>query len=103
MNSTDKTSPGTRFRQALQEESPLQIMGALNAYSAMMAEAVGYRALYLSGAGVANASFGLPDLGLTTLTEVLEELRRMTDACDVPVLVDVDTGFGGAFTISRMV
>lgn len=96
-------SAGKRFRGALKEESPLQIMGAINAYTAMMAERVGYRALYLAGAGVANASYGLPDLGITNLTDVLTDLRRVTDATSLPVLVDVDTGFGGAFTIARLV
>lgn len=96
-------SAGAKFRQALKEESPLQVMGAVNAYTAMMAERVGYKALYLAGAGVANASYGLPDLGITNLTDVLTDLRRVTDAVDLPVLVDVDTGFGGAFTIARLV
>lgn len=95
-------SAGARFRKALQEENPLQITGAINAYTAMMAERVGYKALYLAGAGVANASYGLPDLGITNLTDVLTDLRRITDATDLPVLVDVDTGFGGAFTIARL-
>jgi len=101
MHSTP-TTPGARFRAALQEESPLQIVGAINPYTAMMAKTLGYRALYLAGAGVANYSHGLPDLGITTLNDVLGDLRRVTDACDLPVLVDVDTGFGGAFTIARM-
>jgi methylisocitrate lyase len=96
-------SAGAKFRKALNEESPLQVMGAVNAYAAMMAERVGYKALYLAGAGVANASYGLPDLGITNLTDVLTDLRRVTDATDLPVLVDVDTGFGGAFTIARLV
>ncbi|GAA5071503.1 methylisocitrate lyase [Roseibacterium beibuensis] len=101
--SANAASAGARFRQALNEESPLQVMGAINAYTAMMAERVGYKALYLAGAGVANASYGLPDLGVTNLTDVLTDLRRVTDATDLPVLVDVDTGFGGAFTIARLV
>ncbi|WP_289044211.1 methylisocitrate lyase [uncultured Aliiroseovarius sp.] len=96
-------SAGAKFRKALEEESPLQVMGAVNAYTAMMAERVGYKALYLAGAGVANTSYGLPDLGITNLTDVLTDLRRVTDATDLPVLVDVDTGFGGAFTIARLV
>ena len=94
-------SAGARLRLALQEESPLQIAGTINAYVAIMAEAVGFRAIYLSGAGVANASFGLPDLGMTSLTDVLEEVRRITSATQVPLLVDVDTGWGGAFNIAR--
>ena len=101
--SANAASAGARFRQALNEENPLQVMGAINAYTAMMAERVGYKALYLAGAGVANASYGLPDLGITNLTDVLTDLRRVTDATDLPVLVDVDTGFGGAFTIARLV
>ncbi len=94
-------SAGAQFRLALQEESPLQIAGTINAYAAIMAEAVGFRAIYLSGAGVANASFGLPDLGMTSLTDVLEEVRRITSATPLPLLVDVDTGWGGAFNIAR--
>ncbi|MBO9355453.1 methylisocitrate lyase [Bordetella petrii] len=95
-------SAGARFRQALQEEHPLQIVGTLNPYTAMMAKTLGFRAIYLAGAGVANYSYGLPDLGITNLTDVLTDLRRITDAVDVPVVVDVDTGFGGMFTIARM-
>ncbi|MCU7800285.1 MAG: methylisocitrate lyase [gamma proteobacterium symbiont of Lucinoma myriamae] len=94
---------GARFRTALEQEQPLQIMGAINAYSAMMAEQTGYRALYLSGAGVANASYGLPDLGMTSLNDVLIDVRRITGATDLPLLVDADTGWGNAFNISRMV
>lgn len=97
-----QSSAGKRFRTALAEENPLQIIGAINAFTAMMAERVGYRALYLSGAGVANYTYGLPDLGITTLTEVLRDLRAITDACPLPIIVDVDTGFGGAFNIARM-
>jgi methylisocitrate lyase len=96
-------SAGKRFRQALREEQPLQVMGTINAYCAMMAKRTGYKALYLAGAGVANMSFGLPDLGITNLTDVLTDLRRITDAVDLPVMVDVDTGFGGPFTIARLV
>jgi len=96
-------SAGNRFRQALREENPLQIMGVVNAYCAMMAQDTGYKALYLSGAGVANVSYGLPDLGIINLTDVLADLRRITDAVDLPVLVDVDTGFGGPFNIARVV
>jgi len=94
---------GARFRKALAEEKPLQIMGTINAYCAMMAEQVGYRAIYLSGGGVANASYGMPDLGMTSLNEVLEDVRRISSATEVPLLVDIDTGWGGAFNISRTV
>ncbi len=97
------TTPGTRFRQALTEEQPLQIVGAINAYAALLATSVGYRALYLSGAGVANASHGLPDLGMTSLDEVLEDVRRITATTEAPLLVDVDTGWGGAFNIARTI
>lgn len=94
---------GQRFRQAMAEEKPLQVVGAINAYSAMLAESVGYKAIYLSGGGVANASYGLPDLGITTLNDVLEDVRRITAACSLPLLVDIDTGWGGAFNISRTI
>ena len=97
------TSSGARFRDALREESPLQIVGAINAYAAVMADRVGYRAVYLSGGGVANASYGLPDLGMTSMNDVLEDVRRITAAVDVPLLVDVDTGWGGAFNIARTI
>ena len=96
-------SAGHRFRAALAAEKPLQIVGAINAYCALLAQDAGYRALYLSGAGVANASYGLPDLGITTLNDVLEDVRRITRATDLPVLVDADTGWGGAFMIGRTV
>ncbi len=96
-------SAGKRFRQALQQEKPLQIVGTINAYAALMAAEVGFRAIYLSGAGVANASYGLPDLGMTTLDNVLEDASRITAATDVPLLVDIDTGWGGAFNIARTV
>jgi methylisocitrate lyase len=96
-------SAGARFRAALDQERPLQVVGAINAYTALLAQREGYRALYLSGAGVANASFGLPDLGITTLSDVLEDARRITAATDLPLLVDVDTGWGGAFNIARTV
>jgi methylisocitrate lyase len=96
-------SPGQQFRMALQQEQPLQIVGAINAYSAIMAQRVGYRALYLSGAGVANASYGLPDLGITSLDNVLEDVRRITSAVALPLLVDADTGWGHAFNIIRTV
>ena len=94
---------GQRFRTALDEERPLQIVGAINAYTAMMASQTGYRAVYLSGAGVANASYGLPDLGMTSLENVLEDASRITGATDTPLLVDIDTGWGGAFNIARTV
>ncbi len=103
------TSPsaGARFRSAMQQKNannqPLQIVGTINAYTAMMATQAGHQALYLSGAGVANASFGLPDLGMTSLDNVLEDARRITDAVDTPLLVDIDTGWGGAFNISQSV
>jgi methylisocitrate lyase len=96
-------SAGAKLRQAIKDENPLQIVGTINAYTAMMAEKVGHKALYLSGAGVANASFGLPDLGMTSLNDVCEDIRRITGATDVPLLVDADTGWGGAFNISRTV
>ena len=96
-------SAGARFRAALEAERPLQIVGAVNAYTALLAEKAGFRAIYLSGAGVANASFGLPDLGITTLNDVCEDVRRIASATDVPLLVDADTGWGGAFMIARTV
>ncbi len=97
-------SAGARLWAALEEERPLQAVGTINAYAAIMAEKVGFKALYVSGAGVANASYGLPDLGITTLPDVLEDVRRITGATDLPVLVDVDTGFGSsAFSISRTI
>ena len=96
-------SPGARFRKALKENHPLQIVGTINAYTAMMAEKVGHQAIYLSGGGVANASYGLPDLGMTTLNDVFEDVRRITAATDVPLLVDIDTGWGGAFNIARTI
>jgi methylisocitrate lyase len=94
-------SPGQRFRAALDTERPLQIVGAINAYSAMLAAGAGFRALYLSGAGVANASFGLPDLGVTSLSDVCADAARITAATDLPLLVDADTGWGAAFSIAR--
>ena len=96
-----RKSPGRRFRDAVAAPAPLQIPGTINAYSALLAERTGYKAIYLSGAGVANASYGLPDLGMTALGDVLEDVRRITSACSLPLLVDVDTGFGGAFNIAR--
>ncbi len=97
------TTPGQKFRTAITEEKPLQVMGAINAYCAMLAEQSGYRALYLSGAGVANASYGMPDLGMTSLDNVLEDVRRITSASSLPLLVDIDTGWGGAFNIARTI
>ena len=97
----DQASAGARFRAAVARERPLQVAGAINAYAALLAERAGFQALYLSGAGVANAAFGLPDLGMTSLTEVCEEVRRITAATRLPLLVDADTGWGHAFTIAR--
>lgn len=96
-------SAGLRFRQALEAEQPLQIMGTVNAYAAMMAKQVGYKAIYLSGAGVANYSYGLPDLGITSLDNVLTDVERITSRVDTPLLVDIDTGWGGAFNIARTI
>lgn len=100
---TKNLTPGAKFRKALAEENPLQIVGTINAYSAMMAERVGHKAIYLSGGGVANASFGLPDLGMTSCNDVLEDVRRISSAVETPLLVDIDTGWGGAFNIQRTV
>ena len=97
------TLPGELFRQAIAEERPLQLVGVINAYAAVMAEAAGFRAAYLSGSGVATASYGLPDLGMTTLDNVAEDVRRITAAVSLPLLVDADTGWGGAFMIARTV
>jgi len=94
---------GQRFRQALANHSPLAIVGTINAYSAMMAERIGHQAIYLSGGGVANASYGLPDLGITSMNDVLEDVRRITAASSLPLLVDIDTGWGGAFNIARTI
>lgn len=94
---------GTKLRAAIAAEKPLQVVGTINAYTAIMAESVGFQAIYLSGAGVANASYGLPDLGMTSLNDVLEDVRRITAASSLPLLVDIDTGWGGAFNISRTV
>ncbi|MBN3560642.1 methylisocitrate lyase [Aliamphritea spongicola] len=100
---SQQLTAGGRFRQALAETKPLQILGTVNAYHAMMAERVGHKAIYLSGGGVANASYGLPDLGMTSLNDVLEDVRRITDAVETPLLVDIDTGWGGAFNIAKTV
>jgi methylisocitrate lyase len=96
-------SPGARFRAALAQEKPLQVAGAINAYTARLAQAAGFRALYLSGGGLAANSLGLPDLGISTLDDVLVDVRRITDASPLPLLVDIDTGFGGAFSIARTI
>ncbi len=96
-------SAGARFRAALAAEKPLQIVGTINAFSALLAEKAGFRAIYLSGAGVANASFGLPDLAMTTLNDVCDDIRRISGATDLPLLVDADTGWGSAFMIGRTI
>ncbi|WP_462322219.1 methylisocitrate lyase [Halochromatium sp.] len=100
---TIATNPGARFRAAMAEEKPLQCAGAINAYHARLAEATGFRSLYISGGGVAAGSCGIPDLGITTMDDVLIDLRRITDVTELPVLVDIDTGWGGAFNIARAV
>jgi methylisocitrate lyase len=100
---TQVATAGTKFRAALSAEKPLQIIGAINAYHAMLATQSGFKALYLSGGGVAAGSLGLPDLGISTLEDVLIDVRRITDAVDTPLLVDIDTGWGGAFNIARSV
>src|SRR5690349_136491 len=95
-------SPGAAFRNALKEESPLQVIGTINANHALLAKRVGYKAIYLSGGGVAAGSLGMPDLGISNLDDVLTDIRRITDVCDLPLLVDVDTGFGAsAFNVAR--
>src|SRR3981189_609256 len=94
---------GAGLRAAVEAERPLQVVGTVNAYSALLAEAAGFRAIYLSGAGVANASFGLPDLGMTSPHDVCEDVRRIPAATELPLLVDADTGWGGAFNIARTV
>lgn len=96
-------TPGGKFRLAIENNRPLQIVGAINPYCAMMAQQLGHQAIYLSGAGVANASYGLPDLGITTLNDVLMDVERITNACDLPLLVDIDTGFGGDFALTRTI
>ena len=100
---TKLTSAGARFRAALAAEKPLQIIGAINAYHALLATQTGYKAIYLSGGGVAAGSLGIPDLGISTLEDVLVDVRRITDVTDTPLLVDIDTGFGGAFNIARSI
>ena len=98
-----KMTAGARFRQALEDNSPLQIVGTINAYCAMLAEDAGHKAIYLSGGGVANASYGLPDLGITSLNDVITDVERITNASQLPLLVDIDTGWGGAFNIARTI
>jgi methylisocitrate lyase len=102
-SATTSVSPGESLRAAVSAEQPLQVIGAINAYHARMAERVGYRALYLSGGGVAAGSLGVPDLGISELEDVLTDVRRITAVCPLPLLVDIDTGFGGAFNIARSV
>jgi methylisocitrate lyase len=97
------TLPGVRLRTAIEEERPLQMVGTINAFCALLAERAGFRAIYLSGAGVANASFGLPDLGMTNLNDVCEDVRRITGATNLPLMVDADTGWGNAFNIARAI
>ncbi len=99
----DHGTAGARFRAALAAEKPLQVAGTINAYTARLAEAAGFRAIYLSGGGVAANSLGIPDLGISTMEDVLVDVRRITDACSLPLLVDVDTGWGGAFNIARTI
>jgi methylisocitrate lyase len=98
-----RVSPGSRLKAALAEEMPLQMVGTINAYTARLAQACGYRAIYLSGGGVAANSLGVPDLGISTMDDVLTDIRRITDASSLPLLVDADTGWGGAFNIARTV
>jgi len=103
MTATQLSSAGARFRAAVNDEAPLQIVGAITAYAARMAQATGYKALYISGGGVAANSLGMPDLGISTMEDVLTDLRRITDVTTLPVLVDIDTGWGGAFNIARTI
>jgi methylisocitrate lyase len=102
-NTMSQNSPGARFRAAVAEESPLQVMGAITAYAGLMAKRTGYKALYLSGGGVAANSLGMPDLGISTMEDVLTDARRIVDATQMPLLVDIDTGWGGAFNIARTI
>jgi|TARA_B110000263_G_scaffold247762_1_gene261269 methylisocitrate lyase len=99
----NKMTPGLLFKKAIEEERPLQVIGTINAYHAKLAEKTGYKAIYLSGGGVAAGSLGVPDLGISTLEDVLIDIRRITDSTSLPLLVDVDTGFGGAFNIARTI
>ena len=103
MHEMKQPSAGARFRRAVQEESPLQVMGAITAYAGLMAKKTGYKALYLSGGGVAANSLGMPDLGISTMDDVLTDARRIVDATGLPLLVDIDTGWGGAFNIGRTI
>lgn len=103
MNAPSPSSAGARLRSAVAAERPLQVVGAINAYAARMAAACGFKALYLSGGGVAANSLGIPDLGISSMDDVLIDVRRITDACELPLLVDADTGWGGAFNIARTV
>src|ERR1035437_10923762 len=97
----NQESASTRFLKAMSQESPLQVVGTINANHALLAKRAGFKAIYLSGGGVAAGSLGLPDLGISTQDDVLTDVRRITDVCDLPLLVDIDTGFGGAFNIAR--
>jgi methylisocitrate lyase len=99
----NKMTPGLEFKKAIEEERPLQVIGTINAYHAKLAEKTGYKAIYLSGGGIAAGSLGVPDLGISTLEDVLIDIRRITDSTSLPLLVDVDTGFGGAFNIARTI
>src|ERR1700723_418792 len=103
MGTEGQDSPGARFRAAVKQEHPLQVIGAINAYTARMAQATGFRALYLSGGGVAANSLGMPDLGISSMEDVLIDVRRITDVTTLPLLVDIDTGWGGAFNIARTI
>jgi methylisocitrate lyase len=103
MEMSKQLSAGAKFRAAVEAESPLQVVGTITAYAALMAKRSGYKAIYLSGGGVAANSLGMPDLGISTMEDVLIDIRRITDVCDLPLLVDVDTGWGGAFNIARTV
>ena len=103
MSGENQNTPGQRFRDAVQANSPLQVVGTINAYSALLARRAGFHAIYLSGAGVANASYGMPDLGVTSLQDVLIDAGRITSACDLPLLVDIDTGWGTAIGIERTI
>src|SRR3984885_6007910 len=103
MGTEAQASPGERFRAAVKQEHPLQVIGAINAYTAKMAQATGFKALYLSGGGVAANSLGMPDLGISTMEDVLIDARRITDASSLPLLVDIDVGWGGAFNIARTI
>ena len=103
MSTGKQGSPGERFRAAVEQEQPLQVIGTINAYAARMAQATGFRALYLSGGGVAANSLGMPDLGISSMEDVLIDARRITDVTTLPLLVDIDTGWGGAFNIARTI